>query len=91
MRDEVYVHPRISELHPEVTEQDVLDAWESCIKFVPRLDCDPIEYLAVGMDARGRLIEMIARQTSIGSYIVFHAFTPPTRKMLFELGMVKRR
>ena len=91
MQDEVYVHPRVSERHPEIAEQDVRDAWMSCIRFVPRLDKNPNEYLAVGMDGHGRLVEMIACQVAFGSYVVYHALTPPTRRVLFELGMAKRR
>ena len=91
MGQEVYVHPRVSERHPELSEQDVIDAWDSCIRSVPRLDREPEEYLAVGMDGHGRLVEMIARRTSDSTFLIFHAFTPPTRKALFELGMTKRR
>lgn len=91
MNAEAIVHPRVCERHPELTEQDVLDAWESCVRSVPRLDRDPSEHIAIGMDSHGRLIEMIARRVSVNTYLIFHAFAPPTRKALVELGMTKRR
>ena len=89
--EEVWVHPRIVEKHPELSEDAVLHAWNSCLKSVPRVDKGPDEYIAVGIDSSGRMVEMIARRTSDGSFIIYHAFTPPTRKMLFELKLLNRR
>ena len=91
MLADAIVHPRANERHPELTEQDVLDAWEACIKYAPRMDRENDEVIAVGMDSRGRLLEMIARRIENGSFVIFHAFTPPTKKALFELGFTKRR
>lgn len=87
--DEVWVHPRVMERHPELAEQDVLAAWESCIRAVPRIDGDCVDYIAIGADAHGRLIEMIARDVG-DTWIIFHAFTPPTHKALRELGLTRR-
>lgn len=68
-----------------------MDAWASCIAAAPRLDRDPREYLAIGADSHGRLVEMVARRTEAGAFVIFHAFTPPTRKAMAELGITKRR
>lgn len=87
----VWVHPRIAEKHPELSEDEVLHAWNSCLKSVPRIDKNPDEYIAVGVDPLGRMIEMVARRTPSGPFIIYHAFTPPTRKMLFELKLLNRR
>lgn len=84
------MHERVLERHPELSEDDVLDAWASCFRSVPRLDRYPHEYLAIGADSKGRLIEMIARKTSADVWIIYHAFTPPTQKALRELGMMRR-
>jgi hypothetical protein len=89
MKD-IVVHPRISERHPDISETDVKDAWESCILARPRLDRSPNEYIAIGADSKGRLIEMIACMISDGTWIIYHAFTPPTKKALYELGLVRR-
>lgn len=89
--DSVIVHPRIHERHPELSDADVLDAWASCITAAPRLDRDPREYMAIGVDSRGRLVEMIARSMESGGFLIFHAFTPPARKAMVELGLSKRR
>ena len=88
--DKVIVHPRVSERHPELSDQDVLDAWESCIRAVPRIDTDAVDYIAIGADSNGRLIEMVARATEDGEWVIFHVFTPPTKKALRELGMTRR-
>ena len=89
MSSDVFVHPRIHERHPELTEKDVLDAWEGCIRSAVRFDVD--EVVAIGSDSHGRLIEMFARCAADGCCVIYHAFTPPTRKMLVELGLSKRR
>ena len=88
--EEAIVHPRVQERHPEISEQDVLDAWVSCIRAVPRLDQNPNEYIALGCDSKGRLLEMIALRGSGGILSVYHAKTPPTRKALIELGMIRK-
>ena len=88
---DVIVHPRVHERHPEISEEDVLYAWEGCLKSIPRIDKDPDEYIAVGVDSSGRMIEMVAKRISTGSFVIYHAFTPPTRKMLRELGLANRR
>ncbi len=91
MNKKPIIHPRIYEKHPEITEEDVVLAWQSCIRSVPRLDKESEEYIAIGTDNKGRLIEMIARRISLDEYIIFHAFTPPTNKALRELRMIPRR
>lgn len=88
--DKIVVHPRITERHPEIEAQDVLDAWDACIRAVPRIGTDAIEYIAIGSDSHGRLLEMVARDTGAGVWIIYHAFTPPTIKALRELGMTRR-
>lgn len=88
--ESVVVHPRVNERHPEIGGQDVLDAWDACIRAVPRIDRNPNEYIAVGCDSKGRLLEMIAVHTDQGGWVIYHAFTPPTRKALKELGIARR-
>ena len=89
--EDAIVHPRVHEKHPELTDAEVLEAWASCIVAAPRLDRDPREYLAIGADGRRRLVEMVARRTDSGVFVIFHAFTPPTRKAMVELERSNRR
>lgn len=57
--DKIVIHERINERHPEIEARDVLHAWKQCFRSAPRLR-KPEEYLAIGTDARGRLLEMAA-------------------------------
>lgn len=88
--DGFIIHPHIVERHPEISEEDVADAWVGCIKAVPRLDRNPNEYIAIGCDSKGRLLELIAVRLGTGEWLIYHAFTPPTHKALQELGMTRR-
>ena len=87
---DVFVHPRVHERHPELTDEDVLCAWENCILFATRADVEPHDVLAIGCDSHERLIEMIATRTSVGSWAIYHAFTPPTKKFIRELNYLRR-
>ena len=56
---DVIVHKRIMERHPELTEQDVLDAWDNAFTYAARTHCaHPFETMALGYDGKSRLIEM---------------------------------
>ena len=82
------------EVHPHayihgLSEDDIRSAWENAFEWIRRdLDNGGIDYLLVGPDRRGRLVEMVARYCSeVEGYIVFHAMTPPTKKVLREIGV----
>jgi hypothetical protein len=81
----VKVHSRIGERHPEINSDDVLFAWRNSLRSMPRVRKNPREYVAVGVDGRGRIIEMVAARMRDGSWVIFHALTPPTKRTLKEL------
>lgn len=83
----IYVLDRIHLRHPELEQEDVRAAWEGAIAYAARSSSRPFEYLVVGFDARGRLLEMVGRRTPDGDWVIWHAFTPPTCKALRELGL----
>ncbi|PHP53513.1 hypothetical protein [Actinomyces ruminis] len=86
MADGVRVHPRVAERHPDVDADDVVTAWRQAIS-IRRRNFDPPEYyLAAGMDAKGRLLEMLGVQLEDGSILVFHAMKL-THKAALELGL----
>ncbi|MDE8703310.1 hypothetical protein PZH32_10110 [Adlercreutzia equolifaciens] len=87
---DIIVHPRVLQRHPDLSEADVLSAWENMISFLPRLESSPMRYIAIGSDPRGRLIEMVAQKASDGTWVIFHAMTPPSKKTLIELKFVRR-
>ena len=52
-----------------------------------RLGTDPLEYVGVGPDTSGRLLQWVAiRLDGVDSWFVFHAMRA-TKKVLEELGM----
>jgi hypothetical protein len=85
--DKVFIHRRVSQRHFGLSEQDVLDAWINCIRSRPRIDKNPDEYIAVGLDRKGRAIEMTAKRSLDGDWLIYHAMTPPSKKTLRELEL----
>ncbi len=84
----IHVLDRVTERHPELTKKDVHLAWKNALASIPRLDSRSLEYLAVGADSKGRLIEMVGRLAPNGDWVIWHAFTPPTKKALKELRIL---
>lgn len=80
----VSVHKRISERHPDLTEKDVLTAWDAAIMSMPRLPDRPNEYVALGFDNKGRLLEMVGVRGEQGEWLIYHALTPPSEKTYRE-------
>ena len=83
----VVVHPCVMERHPELSEDDVREAWEGYVRMARR---DNGQVVALGFDGRGRAIEMVAKGMG-GDYLIYHAITPPTINALRELGMNRRQ
>lgn len=83
----ITVHRRVHERHPELADDDVLAAWNNGIASTSRTHKDPIEYVAIGFDGKGRLVETVAVRSSAGDWLVFHAMTPPSDNTFKELGI----
>ena len=81
------IHPRVFARHPELDEASVTSAWNGAVMSTPRLDRRPDEYLAIGFDAKGRLIEMVGVRGDLGNWLIYHATTPPSDKTYRELGI----
>ena len=84
------VHPRVHERHPEIEDGDVLAAWRSALASAPRMDGTG-SWITVGVDGRGRLLEMVSVRNREGCWLVCHAMTPPSRKTLNELKLAGRK
>lgn len=79
------VHRRVSERHPEISDEDVANAMRGMIRYRQR---DSGEWIAVGLDGRGRLIELVYQYDEDEDFFfVFHGMTPPSGKTLRELGL----
>lgn len=57
----VVVHPRVMERHPELSEDDVREAWEGYVRMTRReRGRQRLLFVTVGFDDRDRAIEMVA-------------------------------
>ncbi|MCB4877176.1 hypothetical protein [Bifidobacterium pseudocatenulatum] len=83
----IYVLPRIHERHPELTAEDVLTAFRSAMQEVRR---DDGTWMLVGLDGRGRNVEVLYAEKN-GMVVIYHAFTPPTKKFLNEMNQLRRQ
>ncbi len=81
----VQVHPRVTQRHPEITNEDVVVAFEGTLRSRAR-DTHPVQWVGVGTDANGRLLEYIAVEDEPDGWLVFHAM-PATTKVLIEIGL----
>lgn len=88
--EELYIHPRIHERHPEINDNDVRVAWFGSIRSAQR-ENDIRVWVSIGMDSQGRLLEMVSRHDAHGRWLVYHAMTPPSKKTLYELGAIRRK
>lgn len=86
---EVEVDPHA--LKHGLTTDEVRYAWETPIACRSRSGVDdPPIYIAIGILPDGCMAELVALESSRGTWVVFHAMVPPTKKFLRELGMNKR-
>lgn len=81
------VHGRVMERHPEISPEDVAHAWTSRVASATRRSKVADEIVAVGFDANGRMLEMVAVEQANGSVLVFHCMTPPSAKTLRETNL----
>ena len=69
----------------EVTPDDVAAAMRGMISYRQR---PTGEWLAVGLDGKGRLVELVYQYDEEDDFFfVFHGMTPPSGKTLRELGL----
>ncbi|MDI9591007.1 MAG: hypothetical protein QM302_08245 [Acidobacteriota bacterium] len=82
------VHPRVHRRHPEIADDDVLAAMHGMVRYQQR---DGGEWLSVGFDDKGRLLELVyVYDSDRDGFLVYHAMTPPSGKTLRELGLERR-
>ena len=72
-----------------LTEDEIVYAWGNFIKMQRRKTPNENQVAAIGYDRRGRLIQMVATEIPNG-VLIYHALTPPTAKVLIELGFARR-
>lgn len=82
----VTVHQRVSERHPDVTEEDVVAAWTHATAMRYRNFDPPAHISAAGLDTKGRMIEMVGVELEDGGVLVYHAMKLRP-KIADELGL----
>ena len=87
----VYIHQRVHERHPELSDVDVISAWNNQYRSTMRETDRGIRFVAVGFDPNSRHVEMVAVELEGGHWLIYHAMTPPSSKTLDELGIERRR
>lgn len=71
-----------------LSENEIRYAWEMIFKSTLRDNgADPARWIAVGWLPDGRQAQLIAIKDRDGNWEIFHAMTPPTKKVMKELGL----
>lgn len=87
----VIIHKRVNERQPELTDDDVRSAWEMQYRCVLREGDAGLRHVAVGLDPKGRELEVVAVELEGGNWFVYHAMTLTGARTRDEFGMGRRR
>lgn len=83
----IVILDRIHQRHPELTERNVITAFRSVMVDIQRRGN---VWMAVGLDDRGRNVEMLYKVIG-DNIVIYHAFTPPTKKFMREITERERQ
>jgi hypothetical protein len=72
-----------------LTERQIRYAWGHYLAMQHRRAPAEDEVIAIGHEQRGRLVQLVAIERK-RAIIIYHAMSPPTRRMLAELGLRRR-
>ncbi len=81
------IHPHA--LAHGISAEDVEHAWENYAIGAVRVPGE-LE-VRIGFDRAGREVEMVGSLLASGDWLVFHAMTPPTKKVRKEIENAMRR
>lgn len=82
---------RIPERHPNVSKEDAIAAWNHCIACTPAFEVNPDRYIAIGIDDRGRQLELVVVRKEGGLWLIIHAQCPPQHDIKEKLGFGRRK
>lgn len=84
------IHPRIFLRHPQLNEEDIRTAWRNSYYEALRADSQNYpEYLWIGVDSKGRDVEMVGTLTDDG-WLIYHSNTPLSRRVRLEVEKARR-
>lgn len=89
--EDIVIDRHMRNRHPEIEDDDVRSAWKNTISVVCRETSEKDFYVSVGVDSKGRLLELVATKDSSGAFHIFHAMTPPSDKTLREVGLMRQQ
>lgn len=89
--ERVIVLDRVPDRHPEVSKEDAIAAWEHCVACTPAFDVNPDRYIAIGIDDKGRQIELVVVRKDGGLWLIIHAQCPPKHDIKARLGFGRRK
>lgn len=88
---ELIIHPRVTQRHPQLSEADIRHAWHHAYYEALRPNSPNFpEYLWIGLDRRGREVEMVGTMTTQG-WLIYHANTPLSKRVKAEIKRNERR
>lgn len=82
----VEVHPRVATKRPNLVDEVVVTAFEHALRSTSRLATNPLQWVGVGIDSAGRLLEWVAVENEPDGWLIFHA-APATETTLREVGL----
>lgn len=82
---EIRVHSRVHAKRPDIDDADAVAAFGSAVAKVAR-KTDPVQYVGVGVNGNGRLLEFIAAEVGSDEWLIFHC-APLSKSILKELGL----
>lgn len=89
--EKIIVLDRVPEKHPEVSKEDAAVAWDHCIASTPAFEVNPDRYIAIGIDGKGRQIELVVIRKEGGLWLIVHAQCPPKSGIKRRLGFERRK
>lgn len=71
-----------------LSESEICYAWKTIFKSAHRDTGEtPDRWIAIGWLPDGRQAQMVAIKDRDGNWEIFHAMSPPTKKVMKELGI----
>ena len=75
------------EAHPDIEDRDATSAFRNTLRSIPREGTGfPPQWVGVGMDSKGRLLQYVAIDEGSDQWLIFHAMQATT-KVLREVGL----
>lgn len=84
---EIVVHEHA--LKHDLGSEEIEYVWRNFVVQQHRASPNEDKILAIGFDQMHRPVQMVARDQG-DRVLIYHAMTPPSEKVLRELGMVRR-